>query len=361
LEAMFGQIGDSSDADTCHNMAGVAAQTIVDRWNTYHATVGYIPALLDGNNTAAIIPIIEGLAYPAAMGLTNAIDRTGGPYAPMLQALSNHMDAVLVPGKCLPWGWAMTSANIITWQSKIFICQYAAEVVLGITNNSVNGSIDQIHASIQLEAGPREGWVDATDATGNHGFAGGVHYPRAVSSALWWLSPTNNPSFPVATSAPQAPALSAEAGDQQVLLLWQGVPFATAYNLKRATVSGGPYTPIATGISGASYTDSSALNGITYYYILTATNDIGESLPSPGVSAAPVPSTGGNLTATIKGLQLQISWPADYIGWILQTNMFNLANLGGWGDVPASRTNSQLTFPLNSASISNEFFRLRHP
>jgi hypothetical protein len=60
-------------------------------------------------------------------------------------------------------------------------------------------------------------------------------------------------------------------------------------------------------------------------------------------------------------LQLQISWPADYIGWILQTNMFNLANLGGWGDVPASRTNSQLTFPLNSASISNEFFRLRHP
>ena len=361
LEAMFHDIGDNSDADTCQNMAGVAAQTIVNRWNTYHTTVGYIPALLDGNNTAATTPIIEGLAYPAAMGLTNAIDRTGGPYAPMLQALSNHMAAVLVPAKCLPWGWAMTSANIITWQSKVFICQYAAEVVLGLTNNSVNGSIDQIHASIQIQAGPREGWVDATDATGNYGFAGGVHYPRAVSSALWWLNPDNNPSFPIATSAPPAPALSAVAGDQQVLLLWQGVPFATEYNLKRAKVSGGPYTPIATGISGSSYVDGSAVNGTTFYYILTATNDIGESLPSPEVTATPLPSTGPNLIASIKGAQLELSWPTNYIGWLLQTNLLSLAKPGDWGDVPASRTNSQMTFPLNNASIPDEFFRLRHP
>jgi hypothetical protein len=132
LEAMFRQIGDAVDTDTCHNMAGIVAQTIVDRWNSYQGTLGYIPALLDGSNTAATTPMIEGLAYPAAMGLTNAIDRNGGPYAPMLQALSNHVRAVLVPGKCLPWGWLMTSANIITWQSKIFICQYAAEAVLGM-------------------------------------------------------------------------------------------------------------------------------------------------------------------------------------------------------------------------------------
>jgi len=361
LEAMFGQIGDSSDADTCHNMAGIAAQTIVNRWNTYHTTLGYIPALLDGNNNAATTPIIEGLAYPAAMGLTNAIDRTSGPYAPMLQALSNHMSAVLVPGKCLPWGWAMTSANIITWQSKIFICQYAAEVVLGITNNTVNGSIDQIHASIQIEAGPREGWVDATDATGNHNFAGGVHYPRAVSSALWWLNPSNNPAFPAATLVPETPAISAVAGDHQILLLWQGVPFTTAYEVKRATVSGGPYTPIATGVSGSSYVDLAAVNGTTFYYVLTATNDIGESLPSAEVSATPVPSTGPNLIAAIKGLKLQVSWPTNYVGWILQTNMLNPAKPGSWGDVPASRTNSQMTFPLSDASVPTEFFRLRHP
>jgi len=361
LEAMFRDIDDNPDGDTCHDMAGVAAQTIVDRWNTYHPTLGYIPALLDGDNTAATTPIIEGLAYPAAMGLTNAIDRTAGPYAPMLQALSNHLAAVLVPSKCLPWGWLMTSANIIAWQSKVFICQYAAEVVLGITNNSVNGSIDQIHASIEIEAGPREGCVDATDGTGRHGFAGGVHYPRAVSTALWWLNPSNNPSFPIATSAPPAPAVSAVAGDHQVLLLWPGVPLAKAYDLKRALVSGGPYTPLATGVSGASYQDFSAVNGTTFYYVLTATNDIGESLPSPEVSATPIPLTGTNLTASIVGVNVQISWPTDYIGWVLQTNRLGLARLNGWGDVPASRTNSQMTFPLTNPSIPNDCFRLRHP
>ena len=85
-----------------------------NRWNSYHGTLGYIPALLDGSDTAAITPMIEGLVYPAVMGLTNAMDRTGGPYASMLQALSNHLAAVLVPGKCIgvpSGGWLMTSAT----------------------------------------------------------------------------------------------------------------------------------------------------------------------------------------------------------------------------------------------------------
>jgi len=146
LNAMFTQMGDAADAATCENMAAVAAQTIVNRWNSYHGTLGYIPALLDGSDTAAIIPMVEGLAYPAAMGLTNAVDRNGGPYASMLQALSNHIVAVLVPGRCLgvaSGAWLMTSANYITWESKNFICQYAAEAVLGITNNNVDGTVDQ--------------------------------------------------------------------------------------------------------------------------------------------------------------------------------------------------------------------------
>ena len=362
LKAMFAQIGDAADAATCETMAAVAAQTIVSRWNTYHGTLGYIPALLDGSNPAATTPMVEGLAYPAAMGLTNAIDRTGGHYASMLQALSNHIVAVLVPGRCLPWGWLMTSANKITWQSKIFICQYVTEVVLGITNNSVNGSIDQIHASIEIQAGPREGWVDATDGTGGYSLAGGVHYPRAVSSALWWLNPTNNPSYPAATSAPAAPTFSrALAGDRQVLLLWQGVPFATGYQLKRATLSGGPYTWVTNGLVGASFIDSSVNNGTTYYYILTATNQIGESTPSPEVRATPVPSVGTNISASLSASSITVSWPSAYVGWVLQTNTVGLGNPAAWGDVPDSLTRSQMAFPALNPTAPAEFFRLRHP
>jgi hypothetical protein len=365
LESMFNQLGDAADTLTCRNMATVTAQTIVDAWNTYHGTVGYIPALLNGSSTAAIIPMIEGLVYPAAMGLTNAIDRSGGPYASMLQALSNHTVAVLVPGRCLSTGcgaWLSTSASpTISWQSKNFICQYVAEMVLGITNNYVNGTVDQIHASLQIQDAPLQGYSDALNGTGVFQYSGGVHYPRGITTSLWWLNATNNPAYPVATSAPVAPTISrALAGDRKVLILWQGVPMATGYNLKRSIVSGGTYTSVTNGLAGASFTDSGLSNGTTYYYILTATNQIGESSPSPEVGATPVPSTGTNISASLSPSGITIAWPPAYVGWILQTNSAGLNNPAAWGDVPGSLTLSQMSFSI----IPNrppQYFRLRYP
>ena len=200
LQAMFGQVGDTTDAATCQNMAAVAAQTIAGLWTNYQGTLGYIPALLDGSDQAATIPMVEGLAFPLQMGLTNAVDRSGGPYAPMLLALSNHLAAVLVRGKCLDatsGAWDMTSATGYqncpnTWQSKMYIAQYVAEHVLGLSGNNVNGTVDQIHATIQIQNAPFHEWSDQTDGTGADRFLGGCHYPRGITSALWWLNATNN-------------------------------------------------------------------------------------------------------------------------------------------------------------------------
>jgi xylan 1,4-beta-xylosidase len=366
LNAMFTQLGDGADATTCRDMAAVTAQTIVNRWNTYHATLGYIPALLDGSVTAATLPMIEGLAYPAVMGLTNAIDRTGGPYAAMLEALSNHVAAVLVPGRCLSSGcgaWLMTSATpSITWQSKNFIAQYAAEVVLGITNDSVNGVVDQIHASLQIQDAPLQGYSDALNGTGTFQYAGGPHYPRGVTTALWWLNSTNNPPNPVATAAPAPPAtVRALAGDRQVLLMWLGVPSATAYNLQRAMARSGPYQPLTNGLTGASFVDVAVNNGTTYYYVLTATNQFGEGAPSAEVSATPVPAASPNISVSLSASIVAISWPANYTGWLLQTNSAGLGRPDAWGDVPGSLTNSQVSFPNSGRSLPFQFFRLRHP
>jgi hypothetical protein len=146
-----------------------------------------------------------------------------------------------------------------------------------------------------------------------------------------------------------------------VLLLWQGVAHATGYNLKRATLTGGPYTPIMSGAVGASFADSGLTNGTTYYYILTATNHLGESASSPEVRATPVPSVGSKLAASFVAAQITVSWPSDYVGWILQTNTAGLANPAAWGDVPDSRSHSQMTFPAGSPNSPAEFFRLRHP
>jgi hypothetical protein len=88
---------------------------------------------------------------------------------------------------------------------------------------------------------------------------------------------------------PAAPAaLLAEPGDGAVPLRWQQSFGATSYTVRRSTFSGGPYTPVASGVTGGSYTDNAVSNGMTYYYTVTATNAAGTSANSPEDSATPV-------------------------------------------------------------------------
>ena len=66
---------------------------------------------------------------------------------------------------------------------------------------------------------------------------------------------------------------------------------ATSYNVKRGTSTGGPYTTINPGaVTVTSFTDSTALNGTTYYYVVTAVNGGGESLNSNQALATPQPA-----------------------------------------------------------------------
>jgi len=88
---------------------------------------------------------------------------------------------------------------------------------------------------------------------------------------------------------PAAPAmLLASPGDGEVPLRWQESFGATSYTVKRSTSSGGPYSTIASGVTGSSYTDRSVSNGTTFYYTVTATNSAGTSGSSPTDSATPV-------------------------------------------------------------------------
>ena len=74
------------------------------------------------------------------------------------------------------------------------------------------------------------------------------------------------------SSAPPAPTgLTATAGNAQVTLSWTGSIGAASYNVYRGTSSGGEsITPIASGITETSYTDTGLTNGTTYYYKVAA-------------------------------------------------------------------------------------------
>jgi len=85
-------------------------------------------------------------------------------------------------------------------------------------------------------------------------------------------------------STPVAPvSLTATRGVGQVVLNWTASTGASSYDVRRATVSGGPYTSIvpAAGVAtGSTYTDTVVTNDTTYYYVVTARNGAGNACVS---------------------------------------------------------------------------------
>jgi beta-galactosidase len=87
-----------------------------------------------------------------------------------------------------------------------------------------------------------------------------------------------------ATPAAFVTGLTAVAAGGQIVLNWNGLPGAR-YNVKRSTVTGGPYAAIAWSLPGTNYTDTGAQPCQFYYYAVTITNAGGESWPSAEAGA----------------------------------------------------------------------------
>jgi len=93
----------------------------------------------------------------------------------------------------------------------------------------------------------------------------------------------------LATPLPPAPTelTATAASTTEIDLSWTDGAATGDYNVYQATADGGPYTGIATGLTSMSYADTSVSSGITYYYVVTAANDGGESPYSNQASATP--------------------------------------------------------------------------
>jgi autotransporter-associated beta strand protein len=90
-----------------------------------------------------------------------------------------------------------------------------------------------------------------------------------------------------AATPPVAPAtLTATAQYLQVRLNWTGSFGATSYNVKYATVSGGPYTTSST-VTGTSAYVTGLTAGTPYYFVVSAVNGIGEGANSSEATATP--------------------------------------------------------------------------
>lgn len=110
-----------------------------------------------------------------------------------------------------------------------------------------------------------------------------------------------------ATAAPSG--LTATATTSQIVLNWTGVTGASSYNIYRGTTTGSYALLASPAGTGVSYTDSTAVNGTTYFYAVTSTNGT-ESGYSNEASAQAIASFA--ITSVVAGstTTLVVTWPA---------------------------------------------------
>ena len=213
------------------------------------------------------------------------------------------------------------------------------------------------------------------------GFTNGSYTLFTYGSTLDWGPPTlgNKPagfnySFDtnmpgqvnllVQLPPPAAPTnFTAVPTNALVKLSWSASSGATGYNLKRATINGGPYSIIAPGLTSTNFNDTDVTNGVTYFYVVSALGSGGESTNSVQVSATPAPSLSPvNLTVQNSAGQLNLSWPADHTGWRLEIQTNSLASGIGnnWITVPDSIGTNQISIPIVDTNPA-VFLRLTYP
>jgi xyloglucan-specific exo-beta-1,4-glucanase len=152
---------------------------------------------------------------------------------------------------------------------------------------------------------------------------------------------------------PVAPAaLTVTAGDSSTTLAWGAVTGAVSYNVYRSTTAGSQGAKIGTS-STTSYADSSAVNGATYYYEVTASGAAGEgaaSSQSLGVTPAvpvSVPGLPAGLNATAGDAQVTLGWTA--VAGASSYNVYRSTS----PDSAGAKVGSSATTQFTDTSLSN--------
>lgn len=168
--------------------------------------------------------------------------------------------------------------------------------------------------------------------------SGHPHKARIEEMEAWFLAhdttyeARTTPAFNYAAGVAAPMNLNAAGTGTEIVLNWSAALGATGYNLKRAPISGGSYTIIASNITATTYTNTGVVAGTAYYYVVSGTNAAGESANS---------SEAGNLSALFL-------WRGDSNGrWDMATNW-----VGGAAPNSAD-TNDVIFYATSAGNLTN--------
>lgn len=242
---------------------------------TIEGGITVVPALLGGALTPGSYPLLTYTGTLAGAPAFAWLDTTGSGYAAAFDTATPGVVSIrLVAPPVIPAGLAAVAGDgrvDLSWNPVPDAASYT------VLRSAVGGSGYAVVASGLAAA-----------AYADTGLPNGVACHYVVTAAN--LAGTSAWSHQ-ASATPRAPApsgLLAAAGDGRVDLSWNAVPGAAGYALFRSTTAGTGRQIIATNLASTAYADTGVVNGITYYYVVSALDAAGPGPASNESSATPV-------------------------------------------------------------------------
>jgi len=165
------------------------------------------------------------------------------------------------------------------------------------------GNVDELQIGNRQDTGARPfcGRLDDFRFYGSTATVTGAATAAQVEDIFW---------------AGQAPTnIAAIAGNNVANLTWSPLANAASYTISRSSTSGGPYTQLATGLTSPSYSDTTALNNQTYYYVVSALDGTGDQTAGPNSYeyqfTVVAPPSQPVVTPTAGSDQVVLNWTAS--------------------------------------------------
>ncbi len=162
-------------------------------------------------------------------------------------------------------------------------------------------------------------------------------------------------SFPIQDPPTVVAAATGTAGN--IGITWTAAANATTYNLYRGTTPGGEAdTPVATGLTGTSTTDTGLTGGTTYYYFMRAVGPNGLSEASNETSATAglqLPPTSVLATAGAAGV-ITLTWVAAASATTY--NLYRGLTTGGESGTPVATGLTGTSHDDTGLANSTQFF-----